>query len=478
MPDFSAALTKIGAAYKDKGDFNQAAVYFLKALTIQPDCLETNFNLAVTYHLQKNFDAALSRYLQTIRIKPDFAVTYTYLAGLHQDMGAAYKDQGDLDQAAIYFLKALAIQPDCLEANFNLAVMYHLQNNFTAALSYYQEAIRIKPDFAEAHKNIVALYDDAKNPELVLTSLQKIRELNPRIDTVGPRRIRIETSSACNLRCQHCPTGTNYSATTRNIMEMEMFDDILRQLKAMPILRDIVFYLGGEPLLNKNLPLMCRRVKEETQVTETQFNTNGMLITEELCRQLAAAKIDKIWVSIDGTSPEENDEIRRGSRYKTIVANVHLLINRLPDTKVFIANTIFKRQDDPDEAVTPVFIKRDFPGVCVETTYAMKWPALDTDKSAVAQKGGEAGLQVDNFCKMPFTEMAVRPNGDVVMCCYDLAGEMVMGNIQESGLLDIWLSQPYKKIRENILSRKIDLLPDICKRCQFYCGAIPLIRKS
>ncbi|MFH1019048.1 MAG: SPASM domain-containing protein [Pseudomonadota bacterium] len=108
----------------------------------------------------------------------------------------------------------------------------------------------------------------------------------------------------------------------------------------------------------------------------------------------------------------------------------------------------------------------------------MKWPSLDTEKSALVQTGGKSNRQFDDFCKMPFTEMAIRPNGDVVMCCYDLVGEMVMGNIQHASLLDIWQSPAYKQVRANMLSRQIPLLPDVCKRCQHYCGATPLERKS
>ncbi|MFH1019049.1 MAG: radical SAM protein [Pseudomonadota bacterium] len=256
---------------------------------------------------------AIRLWLQFLEIMPDSPIAIV-------NLGAAYKDLGDLKQAEVYFLRALAIQPDFLEANFNLAVTCHLQGNFKAALAHYLQAIRVKPDYADAHTNLdVLLYENVQDPNLALACFQKIRDVNPAIDEVGPRRIRIETSSACNLRCQHCPTGTNYNGAERNIMSMEMYDDILRQMKAMPILKEVIFYLGGEPLLNKNLSVMCRRVKEETKVTLTQFNTNGMLVTEELCRQLAGAMVNKILVSIDGISPEENDEIRRGSHYAEIV---------------------------------------------------------------------------------------------------------------------------------------------------------------
>ena len=79
-----------------------------------------------------------------------------------------------------------------------------------------------------------------------------------------PTRVRIETSSACNLRCRHCTTGVAYRSTDRRLLNPEMFERVLHELKGMEALVSCVMYLGGEPLMNPRLEAMIRRLKDET----------------------------------------------------------------------------------------------------------------------------------------------------------------------------------------------------------------------
>jgi len=219
---------------------------------------------------------------------------------------------------------------------------------------------------------------------------------------------------------------------------------------------------------------MCRRVKEETEVGEVFFNTNGMLLDEETCRLLAEAGFDKIHLSVDGRSPEENDRIRAGAKYQGIVRNVSLLRRFLKTTQVVIVNTIIKRTGDPEIPTPPDFLLNDFPGLPIWTTYAMKWPGLDITKSALQEVKLAASPHVDLFCKMPFTQMAVRSNGDVLLCCYDLLGRFVLGNVRQHSLMDIWQGDKYRQIRQAMLERNVNDLPATCQQCQQYHGEMLL----
>ncbi|MCM2284574.1 MAG: radical SAM protein [Desulfobacula sp.] len=285
----------------------------------------------------------------------------------------------------------------------------------------------------------------------------------------GPLRIRVEASSACNLRCQHCPTGTNYNGTDRAVMTMETFDKIIDQIKSFKIINDAVLYLGGEPLMNKNLPVMCKRIKEETRVFRTFFNTNAMLLDEEKCLELSKTNIDVISISIDGRSPEENNLVRKGSDYAIVLKNTKMLKKYLPNAKIVIANTQIKRWNDPENPATPNFLANDFSGFIIESTYAMEWPGMDFNKSSLKNISLETGPQ-KNFCKMLFTEMSVRSNGDVIICCYDILGQNVMGNINDSDLLSIWKGKAYNELRKAMLAQDIGSLPGICKRCIHFTG--------
>ena len=288
-----------------------------------------------------------------------------------------------------------------------------------------------------------------------------------------PTHIRIETASACNLRCQHCTTGVAYKSTDRRVMSMELFERVLEQVRTLPTLRTAIMYLGGEPLLNKHHATMCRRVKEETQIRTVKFVTNAMLLTDKWCDEIAHANVDGIHVSIDGRSPEENDRIRVGARYATVRDNLKRLMQRLQErgcsTRIMIGNTVFRTPGDLMQPVTPEFISRDFPSCKVQSGYAMVWPGM------TAEETGLEDLQVyrekpRRFCDHPFYDIAIRANGDVILCCYDISGRHVMGNVMEQDLLPLYQSEAYVEVRRAMLRHDSAAVPPVCQRCVNFTG--------
>ncbi len=299
-----------------------------------------------------------------------------------------------------------------------------------------------------------------------------------------PSGIRIEPSSFCNLRCQHCPTGTDYPGVPRSIMSEALFEEVLDQMKRLPTLRSAVLYLAGEPLLNKDIASMCRRVKEETSVLSTHLNTNGMLLDDERCRQLRDARLNHISVSIDGCCPEENDRIRTGSDYHRVRENVARLQRYLVGTEtkividnVLVASSVGQITGGPQP---PSRLQRDFSGVEVRSHWAMDWLGLDLAKSSL--EGVRAAPALPRFnCTFPFTELTVRANGDIVMCCYDLLSQEVMGNVADAFLGDVWNGAEYEDARRGLallaLRGRHGQLPRTCRTCVFVTGNV-LIREG
>ena len=288
-----------------------------------------------------------------------------------------------------------------------------------------------------------------------------------------PTHIRIETASVCNLRCAHCTTGVAYKSTDRRVMSMATFERVLSELRTLPSIRTAIMYLGGEPLLNKHHATMCRRVKEETQIRTVKFVTNAVLLTQKWCDEIAAADVDGIHISVDGRSPEENDRIRVGASYETVRDNVRMLERTLREkgsrTRIMIGNTVFRRPGDNAKPEIPDFIATDFAGMKIQSGYAMVWPGMTAADTTLE----ELRIYQDkppNFCDHPFYDLGIRANGDVVLCCYDISGREVMGNVMTDDLLALYQSEPYVAIRRAMLRRDGSAVPDVCKRCVNFTG--------
>lgn len=460
--------------------------------------IEELFKIAQEEHRAGQYLHAAHKYRLILAAAPE-------AANVHRHLGLIQRELGDLNGATACYLKAIDLNPLLVETYFDLGNIYFHKNALPDAITCFMRAVELAPDNYKFRNNLdsclTALGDNGVSVKCYQDLLQKnpldteslfflaikyaedgrvaeAKQLRKRIvennlcfGEKRLKRVRIETSSACNLRCRHCATGLNYGVGKRSVMDMDIFDKIINQLKEIPSVTECVMYLGGEPLLNKNLALMCRRIKSETNVIHTQFNSNGMLLTEEICRDLAGSGLNLISISIDGRSPEENDSIRKGADYRKVAANVRMLRRYLEgsDTSLWIANTIFKRDDDPDIPEIPNFLKKDLPGLHVDCNYAVKWPDLDGKTAGLDELSICNGVP-RQFCDMPFNQLAIRPNGDVVLCCYDLLGREVMGNIHQEKLSHIWTNSAYHKLRLNMLNHKVEELPVICKKCPKYCG--------
>jgi Fe-coproporphyrin III synthase len=108
----------------------------------------------------------------------------------------------------------------------------------------------------------------------------------------------------CNLACQHCYMDASRMVSDEMSLEegMHVVDD-LAELK-VPIL----IFTGGEPLLSRNFYPLAFHAREVG--LRTVISTNGTLITPEVARLLAEAKIRYVGVSLDSSSPQRHDAFR------------------------------------------------------------------------------------------------------------------------------------------------------------------------
>jgi radical SAM protein with 4Fe4S-binding SPASM domain len=66
-------------------------------------------------------------------------------------------------------------------------------------------------------------------------------------------------------------------------------------------------------------------------------------------------------------------------------------------------------------------------------------------------------------CGRPFREIVIHSNGDVPICCDDWQKEMIVGNINDSSLTDIWQSQEFEAVRARLYHK--DRGFGICAGC-------------
>ena len=131
-------------------------------------------------------------------------------------------------------------------------------------------------------------------------------------------KVYIEPTNRCNLDCVTCirqswdePLGA---------MPPEIFARIIEGLRSFDPPPDIFFGGLGEPLSHPNILNMVREAK--ALGSKVELITNGTLLSKSISTELVAAGLDKLWVSIDGATPESYKDVRLGAALPEVLANL------------------------------------------------------------------------------------------------------------------------------------------------------------
>jgi len=131
-------------------------------------------------------------------------------------------------------------------------------------------------------------------------------------------KVYIEPTVACNLDCITCFRNAWDQPLGR--MSEESFEHILAGLKAMQPIPHVYFGGIGEPLFHPRTVDWIRQIK--ALGTKVELITNGTILNEKKARELLAAGLDVLWISLDGATPESYADVRLGAELEQVVANV------------------------------------------------------------------------------------------------------------------------------------------------------------
>lgn len=231
-------------------------------------------------------------------------------------------------------------------------------------------------------------------------------------------------------------------------MDEKIFERVLEEIAFnRDCIKVIVLYHGGEPLLNRNFYRMVAQIKSINDSFFVKTVSNGMALTRRHSEQMIGSELDAMEFSLDGESSDESQYVREKSSTQRIIKNIKGLIELKaiagavkPD--IYIATTQFLREKDqvnvPGEPPVPAWLEQMFmEGVSgFKSTYALQWPHMgDSGNFDFLTFGGQNRDECDHIVNT----LTVRADGSVVPCCYDLTSKLVMGNIMDQSLTDIWI---------------------------------------
>ena len=135
------------------------------------------------------------------------------------------------------------------------------------------------------------------------------------------RKVYVEPTTRCNLNCRTCMRRAWDEPAAD--MSMETYHRLLDSLRNLKTVERVAYWGIGEALMHPRIAEMIGRA--HAMGLETELITNAQLLDESAARALVDAGLDRLIVSVDGTTTAGLSEIRPGAALETTRANIGFL---------------------------------------------------------------------------------------------------------------------------------------------------------
>jgi radical SAM protein with 4Fe4S-binding SPASM domain len=336
-----------------------------------------------------------------------------------------------------------------------------------------------------------------------------------------PRELQVEVTGACNLRCRMCLV--RYAPAVGRREGALAYEDFLALVDALPELRRVTLQGLGEPLLSPHLADMVRHAAGRG--IDVGFNTNGTLLGAATARELVAAGLGWLHVSLDGATSDTYEDVRHGTSFKPrpgqferVVANLRGLVAARAEAGgtrpriqlVFVAmrrnvaelpalvrlaadigvdelwvQNLSHTFTDTDPAGDYAGLRAYAAGEALfgagdaeaaergrrafdearatarELGLALRLPHLEAGEHA-GRAPGEPG------CSWPWDSAYVTHRGEVQPCCMVMGSDRAtLGSIRERPFGEVWKGADYRRFRHRLLGEDP---PEVCRGCSAYRG--------
>ncbi|MGH2642590.1 MAG: radical SAM protein [Chitinophagaceae bacterium] len=288
-----------------------------------------------------------------------------------------------------------------------------------------------------------------------------------------PISISFEPTTSCNLRCPECPSGLRAFTRPKGMLDKAFFEKTVDELSKE--LLYLIFYFQGEPYLNPNFLEMVKYATNKGIYTAT--STNAHYLTDENARKTIESGLDRLIISIDGTTQEVYQQYRRGGDLDKVIAGAKNIVKWKKELKsktpfVFFQFLVVKPNEHQIEDVKKLAKEIGVDQVRFKTAQVYHYkkgnPLIPTiDKFSRYKKEEDCSYAIknklSNHCWRLWHDPVITWDGKIVPCCFDKDAKHRMGDLQKNSFKDIWHNGEYKDFRTKILHGRKNI--DICANC-------------
>ena len=288
-----------------------------------------------------------------------------------------------------------------------------------------------------------------------------------------PSGISIEPTTSCNLRCPECPSGLRSFTRPTGMLDPMLFQKTVDEISKHTFY--LTLYFQGEPYLNPAFLEMVKYASQKKMYVAT--STNAHYLTEEKATETIKSGLDKLIISIDGTSQETYEQYRIGGQMSKVLEGTKNIIFWKKQLKSSTPYVVFQylvvKPNEHQVAEAEKLAKElGVDEIVFKTAQVYEHekgsPLIPDNPKYSRYKLNEDGTysiknKLLNQCWKMWQSCVMTWDGRIVPCCFDKDASYVLGDLKEQRFSDIWHSKAYNSFRNSILQSRSEI--EICKNC-------------
>lgn len=238
-------------------------------------------------------------------------------------------------------------------------------------------------------------------------------------NSFGLISVEIEINHKCNRTCAYCPNSITERKNQGHMSEA-LFVRIMQELRAIHYQGRISYHFYNEPLLSADLERFVFLTRDYLPKAWIEIYTNGTLLTKERLMGLFELGVNKFTVT------------------------------KHHGSKDYPFDKVFQELDEPVKRKIKYLGYKDLHltsrGGLLNVGFVKQRPPLNLP------------------CLIPASLMVITVTGNILPCFEDYHEKLVMGNLNEQSLAEIWNSARYIQFRQDLKQRK-RADHEVCKDC-------------
>lgn len=308
----------------------------------------------------------------------------------------------------------------------------------------------------------------------VLSSFYISRLVRKPVQWGLPVSISFEPTTSCNLRCPECPSGLRSFSRPTGMLQKDFFRETIDDIHSH--LLYLIFYFQGEPYLNPDFLDMVRYASDKKIYTAT--STNAHYLTDEAARRTVESGLDRLIISIDGTTQEVYQQYRVGGKLDKVIEGTRNIIKwkkELGSKKPYVIFQflVVKPNEHQIEDVKKLAMELGVDDVRLKSAQVYDFEQdpnqliPQTDRYSRYRRNADGTFRpknkLANHCWKLWHANVITWDGLVVPCCFDKDATHQLGNLRRESFRETWKSPAYRQFRADLMKSRQNI--DICSNC-------------